>query len=186
MAMFLHDLPEQAENPHPPALAGEIVTETKLHRLRHRQLVDLAKAYGIDLPDGATKNEILPIMVTHERAGKFRQPPVSRYHLLHAEISHDQKMEPHQRAEREALLRQAEASERVARQGTPPNDARQGTPDAKLAVAAPKAQSALNILRQRAKGLGINSFGKNADFLKAEIAAEENRRAQPAAPPAVA
>lgn len=168
MPQFLHSLPEQAENPLPPALAGEIVAKTPLHTLRLRQLQDLAKAYDIDLPDGATKNEVLPIMVTHERAGRFRQPPVSRYDLLRAEVSHDVKLEPHERQAREQRLAAA-AAQRTA----------------KPAEAPAQDFETQASLRAKAKALGINCYGKSNGQLRALIAAKDAND-ESAAPSAVA
>lgn len=184
MALFQHEAPELTENPLPAALPGEVIPVTKLHSLRLRQLVDLAQAYGIDLPPDATKNEILPIMATHERAGAFRVPPRSQYHRLRAEISHDQKLEARDRAERERRIAAA-----AARESDKPAPVKTAAPSVdraeppRPALKPPKQQTELNMLRQRAKALGINSFAKGTDALRAEIAAEESRRAGVVAQP---
>lgn len=181
MALFQHEAPELTENPLPAALPGEVIPVTKLHSLRLRQLVDLAQAYGIDLPPDATKNEILPIMATHERAGAFRVPPRSQYHRLRAEISHDQKLEARDRAERERRIAAA-----AARESDKPAPVKTPAPaePSRPAPKPPKQQTELNMLRQRAKALGINSFAKGTAALRAEIAAEESRRAGVVASPA--
>jgi hypothetical protein len=164
--MFQHALPENDQNPLPPALPGEVVTETKLHRFRLRQLQDLAQAYGIAIPDGATKNEIMPIMVSHERAGVFRQPPRSQYHLIRAEMNHDEKLDPRLRAEREQRIRQAEGSTMKA------------APIAPIAVTRYREPREIDILRSRCKELKLNSFGKTMPVLKQMIRAEEAKRAE--------
>lgn len=153
MASFQHAFPEQAENPLPAALPGETITITVLHRYRLRQLQDLAQAYGIELPEGATKSEILPILATHEAGGRFREPPKSRYHLIHAELNHDEKLPPHQRAEREKRLAEAFEAETEPRGPTQAD------------------------LRARCKELGINTYSMTKEKMISAIADEEKRLA---------
>lgn len=168
MAHFQHALAEQAENPLPPALPGETVTETKLHRFRLRQLQDLAQAYGIDLPEGATKNEVLPILVTHERAGVFRQPPRSQYHLLRAELNHDEKLDPRTRAEREQRIAQAAAAE------TPRAPSKPSVGDVEPSERARKyGLLAFNDLQKMCKERGINCVGKSKAWMAEAIAEKE-------------
>lgn len=176
--MFQHNLPEQAENPLPAALAGETVTATTLHRFRLRQLQDLAKAYDIAIPADATKNQIVPIMVSHEQAGVFRQPPKSRYHFLRAEMNHDEKIEPRARAEREQALAQALAAETP---NAPKAKPERGDAPVRQAKPSPDFLTQAD-LRKRAKALGINCYGKSNDTLR-ELIAAKDADSEPAATP---
>lgn len=87
---FQHQIPEQGAVP--PSMPGEVQTASKLQTLRLRQLLDLAKAYAVEIPPHAnTKTRILPYMIAAEESGVFRGRPTSHYHLLHAQLSHDTK-----------------------------------------------------------------------------------------------
>lgn len=93
MSSFLHNLPEQAENPMPPSLPGEMLAPSKLRMLRRRQLLDVATAYGVELPSrDLPKERLLVYLIQAEEAGRLRGKPASPYHLKHAEISHDRKL----------------------------------------------------------------------------------------------
>lgn len=82
MPQFKHDMPELENLP------------TRMHSLRLRQLLDLAKAFDVQIPPRAkTKEQVLPFMTQAEAEGVFRRDPVSLYHRLHAEISHDRKFD---------------------------------------------------------------------------------------------
>lgn len=61
-----------------------------LPRLRRRQLVDLARAYGIDIDPDGTRQQILPIMEAAEMRGTFNQPPKNSYYFHKAKYSSDQ------------------------------------------------------------------------------------------------
>ena len=101
--------PEVTQAPSPPAMAGESMTPTKLHALRLRRLLDLAKAYGIALPTEATKSQIMPFMIAAEQAGQFRKPPKDMYHYLMAQMDHDSPLAGHEREEFYKRLKEAEA-----------------------------------------------------------------------------
>ena len=76
--------PEQVSNPTPPRLTGEMAPPTKLAFLRRQQLVDLARAYDVEIPRDGTKNEILPAMYAAESRGVFRKEPIRPYYLMKA------------------------------------------------------------------------------------------------------
>ena len=189
MALFQHDRPELSENPLPPAFPGEIIPATKLHGLRLRQLQDLAKAYGIDLPEGATKNEILPIMATHERAGAFRQPPQSRYHHLHAELNHDEKIDPRVKSEREQRIAQAAAAEFSKPKAEAAKEPAKEPVVEKIDLSERARKYDLFAypdLQKMCKDYGINCVGKSKAWIQQAIAAEEEKRERAAAESAAA
>lgn len=62
---------------------------TKLMACRRQQLVDLARAFDIPIPNGATKDQILPTMITAEQQGIFRTPPKNPYYFHKAHRTSD-------------------------------------------------------------------------------------------------
>lgn len=54
---------------------------TLLTGLRRQQLVDLARAYEVDIPAGATKRQMLPSMITAEQQGVFKRQPKHPFYL---------------------------------------------------------------------------------------------------------
>ena len=101
--------PEVTQAPSPPAMAGESMTQTKLHALRLRQLQDLAKAYEIALPTEATKTQILPFMIAAEQSGVFRSQPKHMSHYLRAQMNHDYPMVGYEKEQFMKRLQEAEA-----------------------------------------------------------------------------
>lgn len=57
--------------------------------MRRQQLVDLARAFEIDIPAGGTKDQILPPMITAEQQGVFSRPPKHPYYLQKAHQTSD-------------------------------------------------------------------------------------------------
>lgn len=90
---FQDQYPEIAQNPLPATLEGETPIPTNLHTLRLSQLVNLAKAFGIQVRDGITKTDLIPIMAQAERTGVFRGEVKDRYHLLLANQNPDMPLE---------------------------------------------------------------------------------------------
>lgn len=62
---------------------------TLLTGLRRQQLVDLARAYEIEIPAGATKQQMLPSLITAEQQGVFRQQAKHPYYLQKAHQTSD-------------------------------------------------------------------------------------------------
>lgn len=61
----------------PPLIAGEMPqAPTPLNQMRRQQLHDLARAWEIQVPNGGTKKEILPMLIAAEAAGVFQRPAV--------------------------------------------------------------------------------------------------------------
>ncbi len=59
-----------------PVMEGEMAqAPTPLKRMRRQQLHDLARAWGIEVENGGTKDAILPALMAAERAGVFKTPP---------------------------------------------------------------------------------------------------------------
>jgi hypothetical protein len=105
---------------------------TTWDKLRKRQIVHMAKAYGVNLPNpDATKTQLIPFMQAAESNGAFRQKPVNPRYLAMA-------MHPD---EPDRWPEEAESVE----------------------VADFKQLQAL------AREKGINSFGKSAEQLRAEL-----------------
>ena len=74
----------------PPTLTGQNpLPYTKLTALRRRQLVDLARAFEIPIPSGATKDEMLPVMIAAEQRGIFRTNPKHPWWLQKADHTSD-------------------------------------------------------------------------------------------------
>lgn len=79
----------------PPTLTGEIAfPTTPLMALRRQQLADLARAYGITIPPNATKNEMLPSLITAEQQGIFKRPPLHPWYLQKAMRNSDDPVYP--------------------------------------------------------------------------------------------
>lgn len=57
---------------------------TVLTALRRQQLVDVARAYEINIPAGGTKRQILPSLITAEQQGVFKRPPKNPWYLQKA------------------------------------------------------------------------------------------------------
>lgn len=145
MPQFENQLPELGIAP--PSLNGQAQVPTKLHALRLRQLQDLAKAFGLEIPPGTdTKDELLLIMTQAEKRGVFRGTPVSQYHLLHAQISHDSKLTYEEKQDLDARLKTAEWNE------FPPEGAAE--------------KSLFHRLQQQCKTLGLNSMGKSVPEMR--------------------
>jgi hypothetical protein len=78
---------------------------TKLHALRLRQMQDLLRAYGQEVPKGMdTKDELLPYMTQLEKRGVFRGTVVSEYYLLHAQLNSDSNLSYTEKEELEQRL----------------------------------------------------------------------------------
>ena len=59
-----------------PLMDGETaLPPTPLHSMRRQQLHDVARAWGIPVEDGGTKNDIMPMLLAAEKKGVFRLPP---------------------------------------------------------------------------------------------------------------
>lgn len=168
--MFKHQRPEETEAPTPPSMAGHPVFNTKLNALRLRQLYDLAKAFEIPYPDGATKDQMLPIMVSAEQAGIFRTKPKNYYHFVHAKLNHDDKLSRLQQEDMDKELQQALKEELRKTMGAN-EKRRQAVEDAK------KDPDSIYSLQQRAKSLGIMSYSMSRSELLAAIESKENERA---------
>lgn len=168
--MFKHQRPEENEAPTPPSTAGHPVFNTKLNALRLRQLYDLAKAFEIPYPDGATKEQMLPIMVSAEQTGIFRTKPKNYYHFVHAKLNHDNKLNHLERADMDRELQQALKDELRKTMGA--NDKRrQAVEDAK------EDPNSIYGLQQKAKSLGIMSYSMSKAELLAAIENKENEHA---------
>lgn len=100
----LLNYPEQAENPLPPILPGELITPSKLNALRRNQLIHLGMAFGVPLDPSAAKSELLHSMTRAEAQGKFREKPVSQYYLLLATQDPDQRLPQHEHDQFQAAL----------------------------------------------------------------------------------
>lgn len=116
--------------------------------MRRQQLHDLARAYQISVPPDGTKEEILPSLVSAERAGVFRTRRPDPYWFAKAQRDPD-RPEPMQ-------------------SGLQPPEAREQPPaSAAHHMDAPPASMAE--LRAACKAAGINSFGKSKEALLAEL-----------------
>lgn len=62
---------------------------TVLTALRRQQLVDLARAYEIAIPEGATKRQMLPSLITAEQQGVFKRAPKHPWYLQKAARTSD-------------------------------------------------------------------------------------------------
>jgi hypothetical protein len=60
-----------------------------LLKLRRQQLIDLAKAFDIDVPQDATAPELREHLRKHEEQGAFRQPPKRPEYYVKASRSPD-------------------------------------------------------------------------------------------------
>lgn len=163
MVKDMVSMPERAEPLAPPSLSG-VLQPSKFHLLRRRQLQDLARAYAIAVPDGATKEQLVRFMTQAEENGAFRSKPKSKYHLLHAELDHDLYLQGATAQEQERIrmaLPELEADERPVYTPPPPPDGR-----------------TLDQLQAQARELGINVMAKNAAALRREIALAEKGDAE--------
>lgn len=159
----------------PPATDGSLPVPTKLSVLRQRQLLDLAKAFEVEMPPprnrrNYTKDELLLYLKPHEDMGTFRQEPKSRYHLLHAQLTHDVRGEE-ETARLETLQRDLVKAEHQEF----PLDNR-----ARYAKAAQDTDSHA-FWQQEAKRLGIKgTMGKTREELKAMVEAHKDEVARSA------
>lgn len=168
MPKFQHEIPEAGVLP--PATDGTAQVPTKLHALRLRALLDLAKAFGVELPPprnrvNHTKAEILPYMIAAEEAQVFRGKPESEYHLLHAQLTHDVRLPDRDMDDLKRRLKRAEHAEHPL------------STKAKIDALKEDPDSLFG-LQQRAKALGLkNTMGKGRDALREMIEAEDARLA---------
>ena len=162
-------LPERAESVLPPALAGEVITPSKLHAFRRTLLHNIAKAFGIDVPKDATKNEMLPALIAAEQRGIFRGQPTDEYHYLMAMRDPDVIMAPHEEEAFEAALRKARLKGLSKRDQMIEKN-----------VALKEDPNSIQNLRKKAKGLGIDSWGKSAEWIIEQIEQKERENAQAA------
>lgn len=154
---FQDQLPEVAQNPLPAALAGENHPATKLQTLRLGQLQCLAKAYGLDLRGGKTKNEIMPILAAAEATGVFRREPKDRYHLLLASRSPDSPLEG---LDAEIANEELDAEHAKYR-------------NREVMAKERRKKESIQWLRTRAKELGINTFQMSAGDISKAIMEKE-------------
>lgn len=148
--------PEQSENPLPPMMPGEMITQSKLNALRRSQLVNLAMAFNIQVDPDAPKSELLHFMIRAEQTGKFRTKPSSMYYMLLATNDPDVRRPRHEQDAFENALAQAAEDEGIIRQA-----AKQAYP--------PDGRS-LQDLQAEAQALGINVMAKSAAQLRRLIA----------------
>lgn len=144
MSQFLDAYPERGAQP--PTLPGQTrFTGTVLTQLRRQQLHDLARAYRISVPSDGTKEEILPSLISAERAGVFRTQSPDPYWFAKAN-------------------RDPENPEPL-----PPGLAAPGArarPPGDLPTAQDGPPPSIAELRAACKAAGINSFGKTKAAMK--------------------
>jgi hypothetical protein len=123
--------------------------QTKMHALRLRQMQDLLRAYGQEIPKGMdTKDELLPYMTQLEKRGVFRGTPVSEYYLLHAQLNSDSNLSYTEKEQLEQRLITAAHKE------------------------FPEEKHKHNLffrLQQQCKALGLDSMGKSIPKMREMI-----------------
>ena len=88
MSSSLESFPELRSTP--PVLMGETpLPATALTALRRQQLTDLARAFEIEIPDNATKKEMLYPLQAAEQQGVFKTQPKHPWYLLRANRNPD-------------------------------------------------------------------------------------------------
>lgn len=120
-----------------------------LQSLTREQLSDISVAFGLDVDRDGTKDELLPAILAAEAAGRFQRPAKDPYRLIKASKNADE-----WRQWREAGLAMPAFE----------------MPDEEAAEA-----SGYQMLRQRAKAVGINTWGKTKPQIEALLAEVEGK-----------
>ena len=121
-------------------------------KLRRQQLADLLAAYGIEHNPDGTKDELYPLAVAAEQSGRFKRPAKDTYRLNKASKNADEWQ----------MLKFA---------GVP-------FPPFEEPEEERESNNSLNMLKARAKAMGINSFGKGKAELTALLAEVEGKPAE--------
>lgn len=161
----------------------EAPTNTVLPTLRLRQMFDLARAYGLEYNQNATRNGMLRVLQNAYDMGAFNGPPKNPYYFERAKFNSDEMKQA--RISGGYCVRKITGAVEQSIPVTPLFPWRGPDPEAdrkkvepeyepgasfKKRMAHARESSIIHKLRQEAKELGINSFGKKAEALKVLIA----------------
>lgn len=159
----------------PPRMPGEVSGSNPiLATLRLRQLIDLARAYGVEINRDGTKRSVLRQMEAADENGVFRGPPKNPYYFERAKFNSDEVQEAKLNG---GYTKKGRAVSWLFgwRGPDPEADAKPpkpvftepGTSGRKTIPNVKKGEA--HWLRQECKRLGLNSFGKGVLAMKEMI-----------------
>ena len=125
--------------------------QTPLTGLRRQQLVDLARAYEIPIPPGATKKEMLPVMIAAEQRNVFKSEPKHPWYLQKAVRTTDTPYIP--------LPENPEIAAAPAADGAPQTQAQPVDPAAPRLTRTGRKESDYHRKQRILKERGIKTFG---------------------------
>jgi hypothetical protein len=127
--------------------------KSPLNALTREQLSDIAVAFDLDCNRDGTKEEIMPAILQAEASGRFQRPPKDPYRLTKASKNADEWKQW--------------------------REAGQSMPAFEMPDEEKFSANSIQMLRQRAKGVGLNTFQMSREEIMAKLAEMEGK--QPAA-----
>lgn len=142
----------------PPTMMGNIpLPEAKVTALRRQQLVDLARAFDIEIPPGATKNQMLPSLINAEQQGVFLGQAKNPWYLQKAGRTSDIRYVDIGENPELAVTITMELESKPVVTSSPPVQA--VDPNAPRRTRTGRTETDYHRKQRLLKGQGVNAFG---------------------------